>query len=139
MDRIVFDRRLAAATVALLQRLAAHGLPVASAIWLHLPEVPHWRFVITSPLVRTGGPRSAYGMLRAALQNFGAAFPISILETHLLDIDDPRMGKAINGLSECGRVVALADAMFNGLTVSHAIAFKLPEGAEADYDTVVAE
>jgi hypothetical protein len=29
--------------------------------------------------------------------------------------------------------------MFNGLTVSHAIAFKLPEGAEADYDAVVAE
>ena len=94
---------------------------------------------MTSPLVRTEGPRSAYGRLRAVLKDFGVAFPISVLETHLLDIDDPRIGEAINGLSECGRVVALTDAMFNGLTVSHAIAFKLPEEAEADYDAVVAE
>ena len=44
----------------IIRRLDETQLIVSASLWLYIPEIDAWRFIIASPEVGTQGPKKAY-------------------------------------------------------------------------------
>ena len=75
------NREMIDAGEALIQRLDANKKDISAAIWMYYAEPKDWRLMLTTPIVKTKGPLSAYKMVQSVLHRYPDEFP-------LLDLQD---------------------------------------------------
>lgn len=74
----------------LVQQLDKIKFTVHAALWLYLPDVNTWRFIIANPEVNTDGPTNAYRKIQNALARLPQGTPqIELREITVIDSNDP--------------------------------------------------
>lgn len=76
-----FTEEMALAGERLLRRLDESGLQVRAALWLYVPDIHRWRFVVATPYVRLDGPRKVYRKLQAIIKKLTALRGVIEFET----------------------------------------------------------
>ena len=71
-------------SLALLQDLEDHGLPVEAAFWLLDPESRIWHLYVASPGVAEHGSRKAYERAQEAIDRTGVEIPLAQIKNALI-------------------------------------------------------
>lgn len=83
---------------ALLERLAAEGVPMTGACWLREAESEQWYLFLATPLVSRGSStREAYGQVSATLRRFEEPLWVRLMDIKVVAADGP-VGKALQEL-----------------------------------------
>lgn len=96
----------------LVQQLDKIKFTVHAALWLYLPDVNTWRFMIANPEVNTHGPTRAYRKVQNALSRIPRGTPqIELREITVVDTNDP--------LISMMRMVIPTGSEISGIRFSH--------------------
>ena len=85
------NREMIDAGEALIQRLDANKKDIAAAIWMYYAEPKDWRLMLTTPIVKTKGPLSAYKMVQSVLHRYPDEFPLLDLQDITVVAPDDRV------------------------------------------------
>ena len=78
------------AGIELIRRLDETQFIVSASLWLYIPEINAWRFIIASPEVRTQGPKKAYKKVQSVLSKIPEDQPkIPLKDITVYDSNDP--------------------------------------------------
>jgi hypothetical protein len=112
----------------LIRRLDETRFIVSASLWLYIPEINAWRFIIASPEVRTQGPRIAYKQIQSVISKMPEEQPrIPLKDVTVLDSNDPfvsllrvtmRTGDGISGIRFTHNVI-------NGVLIEDAYIYRI--------------
>ena len=114
------------------ERLARYlndsALEIDALLWLYLPDLNAWRFVIATPEVKAKGPKGVYQKLRAIISDMPLEEqPVDSDDIMVLDSSDPliqllrtaiKTGAGISGIRFSRNVI-------NGVLIEDAFIYKL--------------
>lgn len=112
----------------LIRRLDGTRFIVTASLWLYIPEISAWRFIIASPEVRTQGPKKAYKQVQSVLSKMPEDQPkIPLKDVTVIDSNDPlvsllrvaiRTGEGISGIRFTRNVI-------NGVLIEDAYIYRI--------------
>ena len=74
----------------LTRRLDETRFIVSASLWLYIPEINTWRFIVASPEVRTQGPKKAYKQVQSVISKMPEDQPkIPLKDVTVIDSNDP--------------------------------------------------
>jgi hypothetical protein len=105
------SREMILAGERLARYLNERDLEIDGLLWLYLPELNGWRFVIATPEVKTNGPKNVYQKVRALIADLPP-------EEEQVDSDDIMVLDSSDSLIQLLRVAIRTGAGLSGIRFS---------------------
>lgn len=112
----------------LIRRLDETRFIVSASLWLYIPEINGWRFIIASPEVKTQGPKKAYKQVQSVIFKMPDDQPkIQLKDVTAIDSNDPlvsllrvavRTGDGVSG-------IRLTHNVINGVLIEDAYVYRI--------------
>jgi len=112
----------------LVHQLDKIKFTVHAALWLYLPDVNTWRFIIANPEVNTHGPTRAYRKIQNALSRIPQGIPqIELREVTVVDTNDPLISLMRMGNSTGSEIAGIrfSHNVINGTLIEDAYIYRM--------------
>ena len=102
--------------------------PFDALLWLYLPEMNAWRFVVGSPEVKTSGPRGIYQAIRTVVTNIPGGKPIVPVDDIVVVDSNDRLISLLRRAIKTGQGltgIRFTRNVINGVLIDDAYIYKL--------------
>lgn len=101
---------------------------VSASLWLYIPELNTWRFIVASPEVRTQGPKKAYKQVQSVISKMSDAQPkIPLKDITVIDANDPLVSllRVAIGTATGISGIRFAHNVINGVLIEDAYVYRI--------------
>lgn len=111
----------------LTRRLDETRFIVSASLWLYIPEVNTWRFIVASPEVRTQGPKKAYKQVQSIISKMPEDQPkIPLKDVTVIDSNDPLISLLRVAIrTGDGRGIRFTHNVINGVLIEDAYIYRV--------------